>query len=161
MSSVICGTDLLVGTACDAAALRDLLAETLPVRRDDVFLAEAVDTEPGNFLAALGSRNVVKLHVLRRLPPSKGAFDFKVDLEFVEPLLSRSLQSLADAGPCTVALSRQTAFPEEIGLPVGEGYVIFQPGQPPRSGAIDESGPDDDPVWHWVPTDDPLPPLPP
>lgn len=150
------GTDLLIGTSLDAAALCDVLAATLPVRREDIFLTEVVGTWSDACLAAFGSRNVVQVHAL--LQPAN--LTFKADLEFTHPIPIRALQALADTGGCTVALDRQIVFPDEIGCPSGEGYVIFQPGQPPRSGALRERGEDDDLVFDWVPTDDPLPPLP-
>ena len=149
------GTDLLVGTALDAAALSDVLAATLDVAREDVFLS--IDGAiPDAMLDALGFRDIALLHVL----PQPANLAFKVDLEFVRPIPIAALQALANAGDCLVALSRQTAFPDEIGRSIGEGYVIFQPGLAPRSGAIAERGQGDGLFWDWVPTDDPMPPLP-
>lgn len=153
------GTDLLVATTLGQAALTDVLASTLPVRRSDVFVDEVIDTVSDAqeaFFAALGRRNVIRVHALAQ--PANLAF--KVDCEFVHPIPIGRMQPLAEAVGGVVALSRQTAFPDEIGRPIGEGYVIFRPGLPPHSGAVQERGLEDDLWWDWVLTNDPLPTLP-
>ncbi len=159
----ILGTDLLIGGTASADDLAEALGRELDVERRHIFQAKLFTWEQGpppdpasaSYFSALRKMNTVLIRELE----GRGDLAFIVDIEFLTPVPTRSLQRLADGHGLVVGLSRDTAYPAEIGTAAAEGYVLFRAGREPVCAAVREGRVEGAPMT-WGILDTPIPPLP-
>lgn len=145
------GTDLLIGGTIGMEALITALSGCFDMPENCIF--PTGDEGHGDaYIDAIGRDNVIALY---RLSP-EGNLHFNASLDFIAPLQVDRIIRLVERNGLVVALSRDTAFPHEVGTLEGEGYVIFQPNQQPVAGFL-VTNDDEQEAYHWVASDERLP----
>lgn len=157
------GTDLLIGGVQTADDLAAALCKELDIQKAQVYQAKLFEWEQlpsphgaaGCYFSDIGRCNTILIRELTGAGPIR----FIVEVEFLTPIPLTSLQRLSDEHGLCVGLSRDTAFPQDIGTSSAEHYILFRPETAPRLSIVLENA-EDAHRMSWGVLNQPLPTLP-